>query len=349
MTVTRWTLTIVAWFLVISTAAAQDSKLPDPLFQSNDVLEVRLTAPIRTLVVDRPFEEELPGSLQFQDADGQTVNIDLKVRTRGKFRRDRKNCLFPPLRLNLKKSQVKGTLFNKQHKLKLVTHCELSGKYEQALLKEYTAYRILNVMTDVSFRVRLLKITYVDSDGKRSDDTRYAFLIEHKKRLAKRLDKSILDIPHTPSRKLNPEYMNLISVYHYLIGNTDYSQIKGPAGDSCCHNHVLFSNEEKDIWSVPYDFDQAGLVNAPHAVPAPNFRLRSVEQRLYRGRCYNNGNIEQTLAAYEENKAAIMAAVSEVDMASKRARKDMEKYIEKFFRSVDSERNISNNLVKSCI
>ena len=197
MPVHRWTLVVTAWFLVISSAAAQDSKLPDPLFQSNDVLEVRLTAPIRALIVDRPFEEELLGSLRFEDADGQLVDIDLKVRTRGKFRRDRKNCLFPPLRLNLKKSQVKGTLFNKQHKLKLVTHCELSGKYEQALLKEYVAYRVLNVMTDISFRVRLLKITYVDSEGERDDDTRYAFLIEHKKRLAKRIDKSILKVPHT--------------------------------------------------------------------------------------------------------------------------------------------------------
>jgi hypothetical protein len=98
--------------------------------------------------------------------------------------------------------------------------------------------------------------------------------------------------------------MNLISVYHYMIGNTDYSQIKGAAGGRCCHNHVLFGIENGRIWSVPYDFDQAGLVDAPYAAPAPQFKLRSVEQRLYRGRCYNNENLDQTLDAYKHKETA---------------------------------------------
>lgn len=350
MSMTHWTLAIAAWFLIISApAVAEESGSPDPLFQSNEVLEVRLTAPMGSLLLDRPFEEELPGSLQFTNTDGEPLTVNVSVRTRGKFRRDRKNCMFPPLRLNFKNSEVKGTLFHKQNKIKLVTHCETSAAYQQTILKEYIAYRLLNVMTDISFRVRLLKIVYVDSEGKRNDDERYAFLIEHRDRLAKRIGKSVLEIPHTPSRRLNPEYMNLISVYHYMIGNTDYSQIKGAAGGRCCHNHVLFGIENGRIWSVPYDFDQAGLVDAPYAAPAPQFKLRSVEQRLYRGRCYNNENLDQTLDAYKHKETAIMETIAEVDMASKRARKDMTKYLESFFKDIYSERRVTNDLHKRCI
>jgi hypothetical protein len=350
MSISRLTLAIAACFLIISASAvANESAPPDPLFQSNDVLEVRLTAPMRALLLDRPIEEELPGSFQFTNTDGESLTVNVNVRTRGKFRRDRKNCMFPPFRLNFKNSEVKGTLFHKQNKIKLVTHCGGSAVYQQTILKEYIAYRILNVMTDISFRVRLLKIVYVDSEGKRKDDERYAFLIEHKDRLAKRIGKSVLEIAHTPSRGLDPEYMNLISVYHYLIANTDFSPITGPSGESCCHNHVLFGNENEKTWSVPYDFDQAGLVDSPYAAPAPRFKIRSVQQRLYRGRCYNNDAIDSTLAAYKDKKAAILATMSEVDMASKRARKEMTDFIESFYKGIDSERRVTSNLRKRCI
>jgi hypothetical protein len=349
MSSTGWTLSIIAWFLTISAAGAQESAAPDPLFQSNEVLEVRLTAPMETLLTERPFEEELPGKLQYTDAAGQAIELNINVRTRGKFRRDQANCLFPPLRLNFKKSETKDTLFHKQNKVKLVSHCQVKFDYQQGLLREYVAYRILNVMTDISFRVRLLKITYADSDNKRPDETRYAFIIEHRDRLAKRHGKTVLDVPRINSKYLNHEYMNLISVYHYLIGNTDFSQIRGAEGERCCHNHVLLGNEGEKTWSVPYDFDQSGLVDAPYALAAPRFRLRSVRQRLYRGRCYNNEILQQTIAAYQDKREEILATVSEVDMANNRARKDMTDYIEKFYKTLDSERRVNGELIKRCI
>ena len=339
----------VAWFLLFSGAEAQEIRAPDPLFQSDEILDVRIVAPISTLVSERSIDAELPGIFQYTDSAGEAVEFDIKLRARGKFRRDKDNCRFPPLRLNFAKSQTKGTLFHKQKKVKLVTHCQNSSKYAQVLLREYIAYRLLNVMTDASFRVRLLRITYVENERSKADDVRYGFIIEHKDRLATRMGKTILEIPGTSPRSLNPEYANTISLYHYLIGNTDFSSVRGPKGELCCHNHVLFGNEGEPVWSIPYDFDQAGLVGAPHAEPNPQFRIRTVKQRLYRGRCIHNDYVEATVANYRGKREELLRIIGELEVASDRSVKSMTSYIEKFYKTLDSPERVTNAIIKKCI
>jgi hypothetical protein len=349
MPLARWTVSSTILFLVVSGALAQESTPPDPLFQSTEVLDVRIVAPLKTLLYERPRDEELLASLQYTDSAGETIEFDIKIRTRGRLRRQKDICAFPPMRLNFKGSQTKGTLFHKQDKVKLVTHCESNSKYEQVVLREYTAYRILNIMTNASFQVRLLRITYVDSEGKRRDNVRYGFIIEHRDRLAKRLDKPYLDVPSATIQSLDPEHTNLVSMYHFLLGNTDYSPVQGIPDEACCHNHVLFGNEGEPVWSVPYDFDQAGLVNAPHARPNKRFKLRDVQQRLYRGRCAHNDQLAESIASFVEKREEIMAVVRDVDDATNRSEKTMAKYVEKFYDTITSEKGVANELVKKCI
>lgn len=349
MSPTRWTLLAAAWFLLTSSASAQESHAPDPLFQSHDVLDVRIIAPLSTILSERPFEEELPASFQYKNSAGEAVEFDIKMRTRGRFRRQKKICDFPPMRLNFKTSQTKGTLFHKQNKIKLVTHCQANSRYAQALLREYVAYRILNTLTDTSYRVRLLRITYVDTEKTQREVTRYGFVIEHRDRMARRIGKSVLEISRTKVNALNTEYTNLISLYHYLIGNTDFSPILGAKGEICCHNHVLFGNPDNPIWSVPYDFDQSGLVFAPHGVPNERFRLRNVKQRLYRGRCVNNGQIAASIAMFQANRDAIMQIVAKLDMATPASRRMMSGYIDRFYKTLSSERRVRSAIVKKCI
>jgi len=338
-----------ASFLIISGASAQETRTPDPLFQSKEILDVRIVVPLKTLTNKRPDEEELPGKFQFTNSAGQAVEFDIKVRTRGRFRRQKDACSFPPIRLNFKGSETKDTLFHKQDKVKLVTHCKNNSTYEQALLREYTAYQILNVMTDASFRVRLMRITYVNTEKKDREEVHYGFIIEHRDRLAKRLEKAVLDIPKTSVRSLQPEYTNTVSMYHYLIGNTDFSPVQGPEGDSCCHNHVLFGNEDEPVWSIPYDLDQSGLVNAPYAEPNPNFRIRSVRQRLYRGRCVNNHVLDTSIAKYKDKREKILEVVGELEAVTARSRKSMVGYVEKFYEMLNSEKRGKSEFARKCI
>ncbi|MBT6208695.1 MAG: hypothetical protein HOI35_01565 [Woeseia sp.] len=54
-----------------------------------------------------------------------------------------------------------------------------------------------------------------------------------------------------------------------LIANTDFSVKKGPSGEGCCHNgRVLATLGEQRAWIIlPYDFDQAGIINTDYALP----------------------------------------------------------------------------------
>jgi hypothetical protein len=349
MSPVRWTLSTAALFLVVSTAIAEKAASPDPLFQSDEILDVRIVAPLTTLLDERPTDEDLPATFRYKDSAGQDVQFDVKIRTRGRFRRQEEVCTFPPMRLNFKEQETKDTLFHKQNKVKLVTHCKGSKSYEQVILREYTAYRILNVMTDASFKVRLLRITYVDSEGKRQDHVNHGIIIEHRDRLAKRLDKPYLDVPRTVIESLDPEHTNSVSLYHYLIGNTDFSPIRGTEGQACCHNQVLFGNEGEPLLSIPYDFDQAGLVDAPHSLPNERFNLSSVRRRLYRGRCEYNDQLDASIADYNSKREEIMAVVYEVDDASSGSEKAMAKYVKKFYDSINSERHVAKKIIKKCI
>lgn len=350
--------TITSFCLVVflvSAAAAQETKVrkPNPLFADESILEVRISAPFSTIMRERSTEDELPGQLLYTDAESGEVALDIGIRTRGRYRQQARICPFAPLRLNFRKEQTKKTLFTRTNKVKLVTHCrDHSERYSQGVLKEYFAYRILNVLTDASFRVRLLRATYVDTASDKPDRVNYAFMIEHDERMAKRLDMKVSDERNTTIDSLDGSHTNLGSVFQYLIGNTDFSPILGAAGEPCCHNYVLLRPEDDHATSrlsVPYDFDMSGLVSAKHAKPNPRFKLRNVRQRLYRGRCANNEHLENTLQAFRDRRPDIEKLIVESAHMKNGTKKSLRKYIEDFYDLIDDPKAVNSRIVKKCI
>jgi len=342
----RLLFSFVAALLTVP-VSGQEGETPDPLFQNTATLDVTITGPLTTLRRERPKDDYLPGVFSYTDADGNAVELDLKIRARGHFRH--RTCDYPPLLLNLKRGQTDGTLFEHQNKLKLVIQCDLSERYEQGVLKEYLAYRILNAVTDKSFRVRLLSVTYVNTEERKDNPTRYAFLIEHKNRLGERFDLQDLEIERTSVSALDGAQLNLTSVFEYLIGNTDFSPIAGPPGDECCHNYVLFGTDGKPVWAVPYDFDQSGLVDAPYAEPNPQFRIRNVRQRVYRGRCVNNEHVPVSLQMFRDKKAAIYALIEEQTGLQPRVRKDLVRYVDDFYQLINDPKYVERRIIGKCV
>jgi len=339
----------VALALLVIPAIAQVSEMPDRLFQSTEALRVSLSAPFTTLIKERPKEDYLPGVIHFEEADGTPVALDLEIRTRGHFRHE--VCDYPPVLLNFKKKQTSGTLFDKQNKLKLVIPCRYSEQYEQIILREYLAYRILNTVTEMSFRARLLRVTFENTEKNRKEpEVRYAFLIEHKNRLAERYDMQDLKIERTAVGDIQPDRLNLTSVFEFLIGNTDFSPIAGPPDEECCHNYVLFRKMDTDpIFAIPYDFDQSGFVNAPYAVPAKPFKIRTVRQRVYRGRCVNNDYLEGSLQRFTDRRSEIYALINAQEGLSKGTRKSLVSYIDKFYRLIDDSSDVERYIVDKCV
>jgi len=335
------------YFLLLAVTTTATAGSPDPLFDSQDTLHVTISAPLTTLVRERSTEEELEGTLTYTGGDGESTTLEIKMRARGHSRHQ--ICDLPPLWLNFRKSQVKDTLFHKQDKLKLAVHCEDSERHEQTLLREFIAYRILNLATPISFQVRLLRITWVDTEGEREQQVRYAFLMEHKNRLGKRIERKDLKIDKTSVAALDPVHLNLTSVFQFLIGNTDFSPIAKPDYNECCHNYVLFSNDKDLLVAVPYDFDQSGLVSAPYALPGRQFGVRTVRQRIYRGRCQNNDYVDGSIDRFKAVRNNVFALIETQDGLTRKVRKILAEYVQDFYDIAVDPRRVSRLMLDKCI
>lgn len=328
-------------------ASAEAGDAAAPLFQNNEALPVTIAGPLTTLVRERAKDNYLRGQFSFRDVDGDQKTFDLRMRTRGNFRHQ--ECDYPPILLNFKKGQTRDTLLDGQNKLKLVIHCRKSERYEQTVLREFLAYRMLNALTDLSFRVRLLHVTYVNEERDGKSQQRYAFLIEHKKRFAERVGLDSLAIEKTSVSSLRPEQLNLTSVFAYMIGNTDFSPVAGPPGSSCCHNYVLFGDDDGQIVPVSYDFDQSGFVGAPYARPNERFRIRSVRQRLYRGRCVNNEYVAGSLEKFRDARDELYTLIREQEGLEDDVRKTLFRYIDDFYAIINSPSDVKRRLLDQCI
>jgi hypothetical protein len=342
--------TVLCVFAGTFSTAALSFEDVDPIFEDKAIIKVSLSAPIATIMDERSVTDEVAGRFSFINTEGDTVEFDVAVRSRGMFRRRADICEFAPLRLNFKKSQTKNTLFHKQDKVKIVTHCKNnSDRYLQTVVTEFLAYEILNLITPLSFQSRLLLIEYTDTDDPEFEYESYAILIEHKDRLAKRIGEPELEIKSVQTVNLRLEHMNLVSLFEYLIGNTDFSPILGPTGEDCCHNFVLFGAVGADLYSIPYDFDQSGIVRAPHAQANPDFGIRHVTQRVYRGRCLNNFQLPASIARFQERRDDIFTLINDQVGLDDRTRKRVVKYVEDFYKTIENPKYVQSRLVKKCV
>ena len=319
---------------------------PDPLFQDDAALRVEITAPLSRIIRERAKDHEMAGAFAYKGADGSPVMLDVQVRARGDFRHA--NCDFPLLNLNFRRSQVEGTLFDQQNKLKMVVHCKDSMRYEQSVLREYLAYRILNAVTDRSFRVRLLQVTYVDSDERRPRMVRSAFLIEHENRLADRLGMEERNSHPDGVGDLQADHLNLTTLFQYLLGNTDFSPILGSV-DECCHNYELFEKDGDPLLAIPYDFDMSGFVHTPYAMPDDGLGLENVLQRLYRGFCVNNGQVEASVAEFLQARETIYDLVTDRQELDSAVRQRIVDYLDEFYETIGDSDGVEREIIGRCI
>lgn len=346
--VTQTRVPPAAALLLWLVAAAAPAGEAVPLFADDTLLPIRIEAPLKALTRERSDTEYLDGLLYYTGGDGLEQALDLKLRARGRYRRKPDTCSFPPVRLNFRKGQVEGTPFAGVDKLKLVTHCKDSGSFEQNVLEEYLAYRIFNTLTDKSFRVRLLQVDWVDSERGRGTGIRYAFLIEDDDLLEGRLGAQRMEVRGIAYDLLQPEQAALVSVFQYLIGNTDFSMVLGPKDDDCCHNVVLFAGDHGRYLPVPYDFDFAGLVNARYAKPNPRLDIRRVTTRLYRGNCIHNDYLDGALEQVMARRESIMALVDGVPGTDERTRENARRYLGDFYEDLSAPDGADRHLVKDC-
>jgi hypothetical protein len=272
----------------------------------------------------------------------------VSIRTRGNFRRE--FCTFPPLQLNFKKSQVKGTLFKKQDKLKLVAPCHVGATAQQNVLTEYLAYRIYEVLTDRSFGTRLIRLSYIDSDSKSIARTRLVFVIEDDDDVAKRLGLDKLRVGYNELSLLDLPTTALLDLFQLMIGNNDYSVLKGADGEYCCHNVEMLVDEkaaDKRI-PVPFDFDMSGLVYAEYSTPPPYLPIKSVRTRFYRGLCQPEEVLDAAIERILSKRSEIMALINEIEDLSRLSTGRVTKFLTRYFEILENNEQLQIKVIDKC-
>ena len=325
-----------------------------PLFADDSRIAVTLEAPLSRLAADDSEDPAyLNGALIWTDASGAETRMAVKVKPRGKSRRDDSACKFPPLRLNFPKDTPSGTPFSGLDKVKLVTHCgrigEASSAYATRVELELLSYRLFNLISPTSLRVQPLEVTYVDSEKGGKHHTHAAFLIEPEEWLAKRRDMRVAKVASIEREQLEPVQANLAEVFEFLVGNTDFSMIRGPKGDDCCHNVVLLTAANGAVLPVPYDFDATGIVAAPYARPAEGLGISTVQQRLYRGYCRPEAALHATLDRFREARADIYALFKDDPRLDATTIERTTDYLDAFYEIIDKPENLKRKVSSRCL
>ncbi|NOU60553.1 hypothetical protein [Marinifilum caeruleilacunae] len=308
------------------------------LFNSEAVLHINLKGDIRTLFNDRKEPEYHPIVFSYQEND-EWHKVNIRVKTRGHFRRMKENCLTPPLLLNFDSlPDISSSLFEGQNKLKLVTTCV----DERFVIREYLAYKIYQLITPYSFRVRLVKVSFDDTERNRTTPAKYGILLEDHNKMASRnnaiIRKQLKLSPETTDR----EFFLKMAVFQYLIGNTDWSI-------QYLHNIKILVRNGTSLVAVPYDFDMSGIVNTPYAAPAEALQLSSVRSRRYRGYCIEDmSEFQSTFDLFNELKNDIYAIYENNPLIDQNYRKNTIKYLDRFYDIINDKKRSKKEFQYPC-
>jgi len=320
------------------------------LFAEEDRLHTVLTAPLSQAYKQKSLEQRLymDGKWSYKLDDGTTKRLELKIRTRGNFRRH--NCTLPPLRLNFRKKALADTIYDGQNKLKMVSPCQAGDRYQQLIMVEYLSYRLFELLSDYHFKVRLVDVGYADTDQGLKPWSSTNFLIEDVKDMAGRYDLKEQKIEQPDRQNFDLGQSAIVELFQYMIGNTDYSTLLGANGDNCCHNARLLAEGEsgKNLLPVAYDFDSTGLVNAPYALPPANLPIKRVRVRYFTGWCKQEHHYQAAIERFVERKDAALALFSESDLLDERTRKSTVGYLEDFYKVIENPKKVQKKILDRC-
>jgi len=331
--------------LLLSSATAKND---DKLFASHENLGVSISGPFKTLYRERDPEKVYAGQMNYTDAQGALIELEIELQARGNYRRAKKNCKHPPLRIIVDKEKSKSSLFAKLKDVKIVVPCGKSAGFERLVILEYLIYRMYNELTPQSYRVRLMVLNLVNNEREQTR-TFPAFFIEPHRRLAKRLDWKKIDTKSVNVSTLEVEELAKLSLFQFMIGNTDCSPLRSPVDENCCHNVKLFQgSDSSQMVAVPYDFDFSGFVGAPYAVPSPKVGIRSVKMRRYRGFCRQNNSVIKAVTHFNEIRDSIEALINASDDLSDRVKAGKIKYLAQFFEIINDPKTLEKKVLRYC-
>ena len=274
------------------------SAMKSGLFDNENCLEIKISLDFDSILNDTSeYPSYYPVHVSYKNEDSIWISLNAEVRVRGHFRKQSVNCDFPPLKLRFDKKHRNNTIFENTRELKMVTHCQ-SGlpEYELYVVQEYLIYRMYEILSDISYKTRLVRVTYTDRKDPGRTMTRYAFFVEDTDLLAERLKGHIIDVPTVMPENIDWDHYIIISFFQYMIVNTDWSL-------PIMHNITLVSLDYfKPPIPVPFDFDWSGLINILYKVPTVAGMQTRVPERVYKGPCLNRKESNKFKKFFEDKK-----------------------------------------------
>jgi len=320
---------------------AQKAPKVPVLFQNDDVIDFQLSYSFKEVKSRKSDEEGKPGFLKY-NVDGQNWDsVSVVIRGRGNFRRDR--CFFTPLKVKMKKKEVKGTLLAGNKTLKVVLPCQNAKDADDFLIKEYICYKIYEPISPYHFNTRLVNLNLTDDGSKQQKGYEVkAILIEDDKLVANRFGAKLAKGREINPMRIQDTALVVQDFFQYFIGNTDWSSVAQ-------HNVTLMQLPNTTYIPLCYDFDMAGMVNARYATVSEMLSINAVTERLYRGFCRDEGLFQYVRAYYLEKEALIWKAFDDASIhLNPKTVTGIKGYMVEFFDILKDERKFNNEILSRC-
>lgn len=311
----------------------------ETIFEQEAILELKIKGPVNKLVRDRSDQAVNQDMILSYTAQEDEQEFPIKMKTRGNFRRQAGNCTYPPLLIDFNGKDLAGSPFAGIKTLKLVMPC----RGEDYIIREYLAYKLYNLFTPRSYRVRMVQVSFEDPSNAKKGFTIKGILLEEDEAVAKRNQATLITKKMVRPENTQTKDFIRMALYEYMIGNTDWSV-------QYLHNvRLLGFSGEKPV-PVPYDFDHSGLVHAPYAKPSEALEMNSVLERRYRGYCLTDFSMaKETLTEFLAKKDQIQQLVIQQPWIDNSSPKEITNFLDDFFELIQNEKKWKEDLSYPCL
>ncbi len=306
---------------------------------TDEITSVTISLDLKTILSKPKNEQKYPAIFSYKDSVGNINRWDINLKLRGKFRR--MNCEeLPPLKLYFDKDVLKTKKLSKYNDLKLVNYCheeEILAK--ELIIKEFLAYKMYNQLTSESYRVHLLDITYKDIFSSKIIK-QWGFVIEDTAQLRNRIGaQKIKEKILITDTVFNNAQIQLVALFQFMIGNSDWHL-------TYSHNVKLMKKGTKLI-AIPFDFDFSGLVNAPYAIPNPNYDIKTLKDRVYLGFEQDIKYLDATYKIFLKNRDQLFELIKKNKHLTRSTKRKSMHYLKSFYKKMDHTyvvNSLPNNL-----
>jgi len=316
----------------------------ESLFSGDDIFDLTIRAPFTELLRQKQDISDVTGSLEL--ANGTSIPMTCNKYGISRLR----ECQLASLVIAVNENDVRGTPFEGLQTLRLVTPCRLRGGFDKYTLLEYMVYRSYAVIAEPALRVRLARVRFHDSEKPAKEEIGFAFFIEDIGDAAARGGRVWLDIQSQRTSDLDSAQLTVMTLFQYMVGNTDWSAFTGRPNDRCCHNIAVLGQKGVDFNTVvPFDFDQTGLVNPPYAAPPdPSLGIRRITDRKYRGLCEHNNELAGAITVFNEKRPELETLFSRADLPYPKDRERALKYISGYYDTINDPGKLEKKILNDC-